>query len=159
MVDELARRSGRALDRVECNALLATDDPLLAKPQTFMNRSGYAMRCLTERYGIPPASCLVIYDEVHLPLGRLRLRVSGSPGGHRGMESVVNNLRSEAVPRLRLGVGPSGETPPDDLVDYVLAPFEAEERDEVERLIDRAADACEAWLREEPQLVMSRFNG
>ncbi len=133
---------------------------MLAQPQTYMNRSGYALRCLVEKYGIAPEDCLVIYDEVHLPLGKLRFRLSGSPGGHRGMESVVNNLRTEAVPRLRLGVGsregsPAGEA----LVEYVLEPFAADERDEVEGLIERAADACEAWLVEEPERIMSRFNG
>ena len=148
-----------ALDRVECNALVAPGDPILAKPQTYMNRSGYSLRCLVERHGVATEDCLVIYDEVQLPLGRLRFRTSGSPGGHRGMESVINNLRSQAVPRLRLGVGgedgaPAGE----DLVEYVLEPFRADELEEVSSLIERAADACEAWLAEEPDQVMNRFN-
>jgi len=160
VIAEVARRRGRALNRVECNALVAPGDPLLVQPQTYMNRSGYALRCLIERYEIAAENCLVVYDEVHLPLGRLRFRLAGSPGGHRGMESIVNNLRTEEVPRLRLGVGPAAGSPPgEELVDYVLEPFRAAEREQVEKLIERAADACEAWLEEEPQQVMSRFNG
>lgn len=133
---------------------------MLVQPQTFMNRSGYSLRCLSERYEARAEDCLVIYDDVSLPLGRLRFRPAGSPGGHRGMESVINNLRSEAVPRLRLGVGSADGAPAgEDLVEYVLEPFRADEMAEVETLIGRAADACGAWLEEEPQQVMNRFNG
>lgn len=133
---------------------------MLVQPQTYMNRSGYALRCLAERHEVAAEDCLVVYDEVSLPLGRLRFRIAGSPGGHRGMESVINNLRTTAVPRLRLGVGEAEGAPPgEDLVDYVLEEFRVDERVEVEDLIVRAADACEAWLEDEPQQVMNRFNG
>lgn len=154
-----------ALDRLECNALLSSGSPssgeaVLVKPQTFMNRSGYSLRCLVQRHDVLPEDCLVIYDEVRLPLGRTRFRTGGSPGGHRGMESVINNLHTEAIPRLRMGVGTAeGEPPGEDLVEYVLEPFREDENEEVEALIERAADACEAWLEEEPQLVMNKFNG
>jgi len=133
---------------------------MLVQPQTYMNRSGYSLRCLVEKYEVEPIDALVIYDDVSLPLGRLRLRTAGSPGGHRGMESVINNLRSDRVPRLRLGVGREEGAPPgEDLVDYVLEPFRADEREDVKSLIARAADACEAWMQDEPQQVMNRFNG
>jgi len=133
---------------------------MLVKPQTFMNRSGYSLRCLAERHQVRPENCLLVYDEVRLSLGRVRFRLTGSPGGHRGMESVINNLHTEAIPRLRLGVGAvEGELPGEDLVEYVLEPFRADESREVEALIERAADACEAWLEEEPQQVMNKFNG
>ena len=125
-----------------------------------MNRSGYSLRCLVQRHEVLPEDCLVVYDEVRLPLGRVRFRVGGSPGGHRGMESVINNLRTQAIPRLRLGVGKAeGDPPGEDLVEYVLEPFTADETEEVETLIERAADACEAWLEEESQQVMNEFNG
>ena len=160
VIDELARRLGVALDRVECNALVAQGNPMLVQPQTYMNRSGYALRCLVERHEADPVDCLLIYDDVNLPLGRMRLRLGGSPGGHRGMESVINNLRSDQVPRLRLGVGGEEGAPPgENLVDYVLKPFRADERDDVVSLIERAADACEAWMQDQPQQVMNRFNG
>lgn len=132
---------------------------LLVQPQTYMNRSGYAARCFAERHGLAPADFLVVYDEINLPLGRLRLRRGGSPAGHRGMESILENLRTEEVPRLRLGVAPEGGPPPGtDLVDFVLAPFEAAERDAVEAMIARAADACEAWLKQGVEAAMNQFN-
>src|SRR5687767_11768291 len=105
VVEEVARRAGLRLRGGECNSLVASSgDLLLALPQTFMNRSGYAVRCLVERYELAPPSVLVVLDEVALPLGRLRVRGSGSPGGHRGLESILESLQSDAVARLRLGV-------------------------------------------------------
>ena len=160
VVRELAGRLGAAVDRLECSALVGgTDRLLLAMPQTYMNRSGYAARCLAERHEIEAGDSLVVYDDVELPLGRLRLRRAGGPGGHRGMESVIRNLRTEEVPRLRLGIRPASDTPPDDLVEFVLEPFRADERPEVEALVERAADACLAWLEQDIQHAMNRFNG
>ncbi len=160
VVDELARRRGVRLRQLECNSLVGVADRLvLAQPLTYMNRSGYAARCLVERRGLEPGRVLVVFDEVHLPLGRLRLRASGSPGGHRGMESVLQNLRTPEVPRLRLGVGPEdAEVGGEELADYVLEPFAAAERERVEEMIARAADACECWLAEGSQTAMNRFN-
>ena len=100
VVDELSRRFAIRLDRELCGALVGSDETrTLVKPMTYMNRSGYSVRCLLERSGDRPADVLVIYDDVNLELGRLRLRPAGDPGGHRGMESIVENLRSTAVPR------------------------------------------------------------
>lgn len=163
VVDELARRRGFRLDREECGSLVGGghgEEPvLLAKPQTYMNRSGWAARCLLEAHGLDPAGVLVVYDEVALPLGKLRLRKSGSPAGHRGLESVIENLRTDQVPRLRLGVSPEDEAPRgDDLVEFVLAPFPPEQRETVDAMVKRAADACEVWLKDGADLAMSRFN-
>jgi len=159
VVHELAARLNVKVDRVECAALIgATERLLLALPQTYMNRSGYAARCLTERHEIAAASALVVYDDVELPLGRLRLRRGGGPGGHRGMESVIRNLRTEEVPRLRVGIRPEIDTTPEDLVEFVLEPFRADEQLAVEALIERAADACQAWLELDIETAMNRFN-
>lgn len=161
VVEELARRWRLALGGHECSSRLARGDgPWLAAPQTYMNRSGYAVRCLAERYELAPARVLVVLDEVALPLGALRLRPAGSPGGHRGLESVLESLQSDQVPRLRLGVR-QGEQPPrgEQLVDFVLTPFAAEEREELAAMVKRAADACESWLAEGLERTMSRFNG
>ena len=159
VVRELAGRISLALDRVECSALVGDNDLLLlAMPQTYMNRSGYAARCLTDRHEIEPGNTLVVYDDVELPLGRLRLRRAGGPGGHRGMESVIRNLRTEEVPRLRLGIAPGGDTKPDDLVEFVLQPFRAVEQPDVDAMIERAADACRAWLEQDIETAMNRFN-
>jgi PTH1 family peptidyl-tRNA hydrolase len=160
VVEELAGRRGLRLQAGECHCAVGVDgDLVLAQPQTYMNRSGYAARCLVERREIEPFRVLVVFDEVHLPLGKLRLRPSGSPGGHRGMESVIENLRTPEVPRLRLGVGPAdAEATGEDLADYVLEPFAASEREAIQDLILRAADACECWLAEGAQAAMNRFN-
>jgi PTH1 family peptidyl-tRNA hydrolase len=161
VVAELARRRGLVLDRLECNARLAEAEGLfLAQPQTYMNRSGHAARCLLELYALEPASILVVYDEINLPLGRLRLRKSGSPAGHRGIESVLESLRTAEVPRLRLGVAPEAGTPAgEELVGFVLAPFAPGEEEPAAAMIVRAADACETWWKEGPDAAMNRFNG
>ncbi len=186
VVEELARRRGTSLADRECNAMVGAVGAtpaspvgatpaspvgatpaspvvpplLLAAPQTYMNRSGHAARCLQERRGLDEGDFLVVYDEIHLPLGTLRLRRSGSPAGHRGMESVLESLGTDQVPRLRLGVG--GEDGPpagDDLVTFVLEPFAADERQRAEAMILRAADACEAWASGGAEAAMQRFNG
>jgi peptidyl-tRNA hydrolase, PTH1 family len=168
VVEELARRWEVPLDGSECNSLVGRrstadgeEGVLLAKPQTYMNRSGWAARCFAERHGLDPAGVLVIYDEVNLPLGKLRLRRGGSPAGHRGLESVIESLRTAEVPRLRLGVAPEEGQPPggEGLADFVLSPFPPDERETVEEMIRRAADACEAWLGEGIEAAMGRFNG
>ncbi len=133
---------------------------LLAAPQTYMNRSGHAARCLSERRGLAAEDFLVVYDEIHLPLGTLRLRRRGSPAGHRGMESVLESLGTDRVPGLRLGVGseegrPGGE----GLVAFVLAPFADSQRQRAEAMVLRAADACEAWAEGGVEAAMQRFNG
>ena len=160
VLDELARRRGLELSSEECNALIAeSDGVLLAAPQTYMNRSGFTARCFMERRDVAPENILVVYDEIHLALGRRRLRRGGSPAGHRGMESVIENLGTREIPRLRLGVAPEeGPPPPEAWPEFVLAPFEAEEREALGAMIERAADACEIWLREGVDAAM-RLNG
>src|SRR5262245_16576051 len=166
VIDDLARRFGLPVERLECNAFagrfrLGEEEVLLAKPQTYMNRSGYAARCFAERYGLEPAAILVVYDEVNLPLGKIRLRRSGSPAGHRGLESVIENLRTIEVPRLRLGVSPTEGRPTggEDLVEFVLSPFAPEELAAAGDMVARAADACETWLQEGVEAAMNRYNG
>ena len=159
--EELARRWGVAPRGAECNARLAArGETLLALPQTYMNRSGYAVRCLVERYALEPERVLVVLDEVALPLGKLRMRPAGSPGGHRGLESILESLQTDRVPRLRLGVR-AGESAPsgEELVDFVLAPFAADEIEAAGAMVARAADAAEHWLQEGVEPAMSRFNG
>lgn len=160
VVEALARRRGIRIGRLECNALTGEGDGLLlVLPQTYMNRSGHALRCLAETGRLEPAQLLVVYDEVRLPLGRVRIRPGGSPGGHRGMESVVESLRTDEVARLRLGCAGEGGVPEgDDLVDYVLSPFRRHELAAVEEMIERAADACETWLGEGIETAMNRYN-
>lgn len=161
VIAELARRYRVELREEECRSRLAAHGSVrLIQPQTFMNRSGHAVRCLRERHGLEPEDFLIIYDEIHLPLGKLRLRPRGSPAGHRGLESVLESLGSDQVPRLRLGIaGEEGPRHGEELVEFVLSPFAAEERETVAAMISRAADACEAWSREGAEAAMQRFNG
>jgi len=161
VVEETARRAGVRFSRGECNCLTArTERAFLALPQTFMNRSGHAARCLVEKHGLAPESVLVVLDEIALPLGKLRVRPSGSPGGHRGLESILESLQSDRVHRLRLGIrdveGPAGG---EGLADYVLGPFAPEDRDRVEDMVSRGADAVECWLGDGIDRAMARFNG
>ena len=132
---------------------------VLARPQTYMNRSGWSVRCLVDLHGVAPGDLLIVYDDIALPLGRLRARARGSAGGHRGMESILESLRTEEVPRLRLGVAPAeGEAPGGDLADFVLSPFSAEESAAAEELVGRAADAVVLWLAEGVEPAMNRYN-
>src|ERR1700737_2985931 len=131
----------------------------IARPQTFMNDSGKAVRKLLDRYRIQPSELLVVFDEVDLPLGKIRLRENGGPGTHNGMRSIVSAI-GEDFPRLRVGVAPADPLREiGDLVQYVLNPFEADERGAAETSLARAAEAAEVALREGIQPAMTKFNG
>src|ERR1044072_6459730 len=162
VVEEMARRRGVRLRGNECRSLVGAlgEDLLLARPQTFMNRSGHAVRCLLERRELHPGSILIVLDDVALPLGRLRLRPSGSPGGQRGLESILESLQTDAVPRLRLGVREEeDQIAGEELADYVLGPFSPTAREKGEERIARGAAACGSWLADGIDRAMARFNG
>jgi PTH1 family peptidyl-tRNA hydrolase len=129
---------------------------LVAKPLTFMNRSGDAVAALMRYYDVEPPDALVVVDEVALPFGRLRARARGSAGGHNGLKSIAMRLGSTEFPRLRLGVG-RGDTRK-DLADYVLSTFEAGERAGLDEFITRAADAAELFAAEGISTVMNVYN-
>jgi PTH1 family peptidyl-tRNA hydrolase len=129
----------------------------IARPQTFMNESGRAVKKLLDRYRLDPKDMIVIFDEVDLPLGSIRIRQSGGPGTHNGMRSIVNAV-GEGFPRIRVGVAPAKLREVPDLADYVLSPIEDFERDVAEKTIDRAAEAAEVALRD-VQRAMNQFNG
>ena len=131
----------------------------IARPQTFMNDSGRAVRKLLDRYRVQPSDLLVVFDEVDLPLGKIRLREKGGPGTHNGMRSIVAAI-GEDFPRLRVGVAPADPLREiGDLAEYVLGPFEADERGMAETSLARAAEAAEAVLRHGIQPAMTKFNG
>jgi len=129
---------------------------LLAKPQTFMNLSGRAVGRLARRYEIPPECLLVVYDDLDLPLGRLRLRAEGGSGGHKGMRSIIDHLGRQDFPRLRVGI----DRPPArvDPADYVLQPFTAGERALFAGVVARAVAAVECWLEAGIEAAMERYN-
>jgi PTH1 family peptidyl-tRNA hydrolase len=163
VIERLCAGRGVALAGEVCHSrCAAAGEALFCAPQTYMNRSGFAVRCFAESFALSAERILVVCDDVALPLGRLRLRPRGGAGGHRGLESILENLRSEEFPRLRLGVGlPADAQPGIDLADWVLGDFAREERPAVEEAVVRAAEACEAWLATTPEeigRVMTRFN-
>ena len=128
------------------------------KPQTYMNRSGAAVAPLRSLPEFDPSQhLLILVDDVALPVGRFRLRGTGSAGGHNGLKSIEGVLQRQDYARLRIGVGPP---PPDldDLADFVLDEFTAEERESVTALLDPMGDAVEAWLQEGIEMAMTRFN-
>jgi peptidyl-tRNA hydrolase, PTH1 family len=129
---------------------------LLAKPLTFMNRSGDAVAALGRYYGIAVEDLLIVVDEVDLPFGRLRARPRGSAGTHNGLKSIVARLGSNEFPRLRLGVGRGDARR--DLADHVLSTFESGERAELETFIARAADAAEMFAATDIATVMNAYN-
>ena len=125
----------------------------LLMPLTMMNESGEALRGLE----VARADVLIVCDDVNLPLGTLRMRPAGSAGGHHGLQSCLEVLGTEDVPRLRLGIG-TQEPLPDDLRDFVLSPFRREERPVVQRMIEQAADACETWVTKGMDVAMTQYN-
>lgn len=130
----------------------------LLKPQTYMNRSGAAVAVLASHPDFDPSQhLLVLVDDVALPLGKFRLRGAGSAGGHNGLKSIEGVLRRQDYARLRIGVGPT-PAGTDDLADFVLGPFDAEERSTLNSLLDPMTDAVECWLAEGIERAMNRFN-
>ena len=129
---------------------------LVLKPQTFMNRSGYAVSRFAGYHNVDPGELLVVVDDVDLPLGRIRVRAGGSAGTHNGLKSVVEQLGTREFPRMRLGVGRGDARR--DLADYVLARFDAAEQADVDALITRAADAAQMFVAEDIRKVMNAYN-
>jgi PTH1 family peptidyl-tRNA hydrolase len=161
VVDELARRHGAAFGSSPADALTArvrglAEDVLLAKPMTFMNLSGGAVGDLQRFYKVPPADLLVVFDDVNLPIGRLRLRASGSAGGHNGLKSIIASLGSDAVPRLRVGVG-RGD-PRRDLASHVLTRASEDDAEILREAAVLAADAAEVFIASGIEEAMNRYN-
>ena len=158
VVDELARRWRTPLKSwksVASLARVAEHDVVLVKPKTFMNLSGHAVSLTANFSHVEPGSVLIVIDEAQLPLGRLRLRRSGSAGGHNGLKSVIEHIGTE-FPRLRIGIERGDRAR--DLSDRVLSKFPPAERDVMDRAVSRAADAAETFLKEGIAEAMNRFN-
>lgn len=129
---------------------------ILAQPQTFMNESGRAVAPLARFYQVEMERLLVVYDDLDLPLGTVRLRPEGGTGGHKGMRSITEHLGSQSFSRLRLGIGrPPGRMDP---AAYVLQNFSVEDQPPVEDMLERAVTAVETWLREGIEAAMSQHN-
>lgn len=127
---------------------------VLAKPQTFMNLSGQAVGLLVRRFNVSPGDLLVIYDDMDLPLGKVRIRQRGSSAGHRGVESIIASLGSDEFPRIRVGIG----HPEGDVISYILKGFTSEEREIVKQVMTTVSDAIYCILSEGIDAAMNRYN-
>lgn len=167
VIDELASRCKTRLKEVKFEScftrtVLAETSLILAKPLTFMNRSGVAVARLIHHFSIAPENLLIIYDDMDLPPGKIRLRPAGGSGGHKGVSSVIYHLGSEQFPRLRLGIGRDGDegtaSREQQVISYVLSPFKPEEEALIQDAVQAAADAAEVFLKKGIEVAMNRFN-
>jgi peptidyl-tRNA hydrolase, PTH1 family len=164
VLDEFARKHNVTVDRTghhgvsgELRWAPTGDKVYLLKPLTFMNLSGRSLAPFAHFYKVAPADLLVVYDELDLPPGKLRMREKGSGGGHNGMKSIIQELGTQDFPRLRFGIGrpaPGWQVP-----DWVLAPFGADDAATVAQVLPKAVEAVEAFLTEGALKAMTKYNG
>ena len=159
-VDLLAERWGLAINDRRRTTVLGRGwrdgrRVALAKPRTFMNLSGESVAYLLARFGARPADLVIVYDEMALPLGRIRLRARGSDAGHNGIKDIIRTVRTTDFPRLRIGIGGPGIT---GSVDHVLGSFSDAEQPIVNNAVRRAAEAVECLLSEGIEIAMNRYN-
>jgi len=162
-----ARLHSIRFDHRQCRARIGIGEVrgekvLLAKPRTFVNLSGDPVAGLVHKHAIPLSDLLVIYDDLDLPLGKIRLRQSGSSGGHKGMNSIISALGSEEFPRIRVGIGrPQAEKQSineDAIVNYVLSDFSRQEEATIKPVIAKVAEAIDCFLNQGIETAMSKFN-
>jgi PTH1 family peptidyl-tRNA hydrolase len=159
--DRLAKCLGVVFSRMESKALITRGEYLgrrilIAKPRTYMNLSGQAIDALLRFYKIPFENLMVVYDDVDLPLGSVRMRPGGGSGGHKGMVSIIERLGSEDFPRLRLGIGrPPGRM---EAADYVLQDFSSSDLEFMNQILDQAVDAILVFVVEGLETAMNRYN-
>ena len=160
--DALAKKLGVSINKARFKALTASaeingEKVLLMKPQTFMNLSGEAVGQAARFYKVAPEHVIVVSDEVSLPLGKLRVRMKGSAGGHNGLKSIIASLGSDAFPRVRIGVGVPPH-PDYDMADWVLAVFRNQDLEDMLAAAAQAAEAVITYVTDGPERAMNRFN-
>jgi peptidyl-tRNA hydrolase, PTH1 family len=160
-VDRLAEKhrlrfTGKRSKSVVARGTVAGQDVALAKPQTYMNLSGEAVKGLLAGWKMPTSALLVVYDDIDLPPGTIRIRQGGGPGTHNGMRSIVEEIRTESFPRLRIGIG--GPPPGRDLAEYVLDHPTPENLPLLREAVERAVEAIEVFVRRGPAAAMNQFN-
>lgn len=161
VLDRIAARFGSEFLREKhrgqyAEVRIADRKVILLKPMTYMNLSGESVAKAARNNVNDPGEVLVVYDDVDLPLGKIRLRTGGSGGGHNGMRNVIERLGTQDVPRLRVGVGT--ETTRGERIDHVLGKFHPDERTVIDEALDRAADACVCCVEEGLETAMNKFN-
>ena len=160
--DAMEKKLGVSINKLRFKALTAQatlggEKVLLLKPQTYMNLSGESVSPAAAFYKVPPEHIIVVSDEVSLPIGKLRIRKSGSAGGHNGLKNIIAMLGTDAFPRIRMGVG----APPHadyDMADWVLSSFKNQDADDMRSLAVRVCDAVECYIAEGPDRAMNKFN-
>jgi PTH1 family peptidyl-tRNA hydrolase len=162
VLDRLAARHSIRISRRECQSLvglgtIAGKPVLLAKPQTYMNLSGIAVRSLIEKNDLAVSDLIAIYDELDLPWGALRIKPRGSPAGHNGAKDLVARLGTQEFTRIRLGAHPGHPLPSGK--DYLLSRFTRQQNETLDAFIDLGADAAESTIAEGVEMSMTRFNG
>lgn len=145
--------------------IICEREVILAKPQTFMNLSGRAVKALSGFFHKESEDVIVIYDDIDLDLGAIKIRAKGSSGGHRGIESIIEQLGTKNFPRIRLGIGRPGDERQgargkrqEDVADYVLSPFNSEEKTVLKQILDKTKDAIDVILKDGIERAMNRFN-
>lgn len=161
VIDVLSYMMDIPLNKTKFNGLFGQgqyrgEKVILLKPLTYMNLSGESVGPLVDYFDIDIDDVIIVYDDLDLPVGKLRIRKKGSAGGHNGMKSIIYHLRSDSFKRIRIGVGrPNGRKP---IVDYVLEDFPKEEYDTMTQVVKDAAKACDSWLDTPFEQVMNQFN-
>lgn len=159
-IDALAEMMGIAVNKEKFSALYGKgkykgEDYILIKPQTFMNNSGFAIRQVLDYFKVPVEDLLVIYDDIDLPVGSIRLRQKGSAGGHNGMKSIIACVFTSEFDRIRVGVGKDPQVP---MVDWVLSRFRPEEKEDLQEAVQTAAKAARSSIHQPFNMVMNRYN-
>ena len=162
VADEIGERARMPIQKLKFKALTNTcelggEKVLVMKPVTFMNLSGEAVRQAVDFYKVDPAHVLVVSDDVSLPVGKLRIRQSGSAGGHNGLKNIIEHLGTDAFPRVKIGVGEKPH-PDYDLADWVLGRFVGEDKKTIDAAIKKAADAVECVIKDGTEKAMGKFN-
>ncbi len=164
IVDNLARNIEIEFKKVKSyyslisRGMINNHKVILVKPQTFMNLSGRAVSKVVSYYKIPLRDLLIVYDDLNLELGQVRIRKKGSTGGHKGIESIMQYLNSEEIPRLRIGIGNSSENFNFNYVPYVLSNFNNEERDKLGEVIQLSTDAIKTVIEDGFEKAMRKYN-
>ncbi len=161
VIDALADRYGIDVSERKCNGLLGRgrieeQKVILVKPLTFMNASGECLRAVVDYYRIEPEQVIVIFDDISLEPGQLRIRMKGSAGGHNGVKSIIAHLGTQEFPRIKVGIG--AKPPRMDLADYVLSRFSAEEQKCMDEAFGEAAEAVGVMLTDGAERAMNRYN-
>lgn len=159
VIDRLRKKLSVSRKRHDLAKIWTGDknDVTLAKPTTFMNASGMAVEALLEESALPVDRCLIVYDDLDLPLGKIRIRAKGSAGGHRGVASIIDYLETEHFPRLRCGIR-TAEINNTDTVSYVLGRFKKTDRDSFSGMIDQAVRAVEMFISDGLEKSMNQYN-